>query len=353
MRKSTMLFLVVVVFVFASNSLVRGAEVVKLKAANYLPVTHKMSLLTGWFCEEVKKRTDGRVEITYYPGGTLLNPVKMYDGVVTGITDMGFSHVSYTRGRFPMMEIFELPLGFPSGWVATGVSSDFFDKYKPKEWNEVHVLYVTNPGPLVLLNVSKPVKTLEELKGLKIRATGQMTDVIKALGGLPIPLEMPDVYDALRRAVIDGVTVDLSTLKYWKFAEVIKYVTADWQLGSGYTFYFVMNKDKWNALTPDIQKIFNELALETRGKQAALWNEMDIEGRELFKSQGGQIINLSDTETAKWIRAVEPVVGTYKKTMAGKGYKEAEVDDWLKYIAGRIEYWKKEEKQRKIPAPFE
>jgi len=352
MRKRVTLFLSVVVFVSAIHSLGFGADVIKLKAANYLPVTHKMSLLTGWFCDEVKKRTDGRVEITYYPGGTLLSPVKMYDGVVTGIADMGVSHISYTRGRFPVMEVFEMPLGFPSGWVATQVSSDFYNKYKPAEWKDVHVLYVDMTGPLVLLSVNKPVKTLEELKGFKIRATGQMTEVIKALGGVPVPLEMPDVYDALRRAVIDGITVDLSTLKYWKFSEVIKYVTADWQLGTGYTFYFVMNKDKWNALPPDIQKIFNEVAFETKEKQAALWNEMDIEGRDALKSAGGQIIPLSDPEAARWVKSVEPIIGAYKKNMASKGHKEADVDGWLKYIAERIEYWKGQQKQKGVAAPF-
>jgi TRAP-type transport system periplasmic protein len=353
MRKCITLLLIAGLFVLAPLTPVRGAEVIKLKAANYLPVTHKMSLLTGWFCDEVKKRTNGRVEITYYPGGTLLSPVKMYDGVVTGIADMGVSHISYTRGRFAVMEVFDLPLGFPSGWVATHVSSDFYDKYKPAEWNDVQVLYVNTSGPLILQTISKPVKTLEDLKGLKLRATGQMSDVIKALGGVPVPLEMPDVYDSLRRAVIDGITVDLSTLKYWKFAEVIKYVTADWRLGTGYTFYFVMNKNKWNALPPDIQKVFTEVASETREKQAALWNEMDIEGTDVFKTAGGQIIPLSDAEAAKWIKAVEPVMADYKKSMVAKGRKEADVDGWLSTIRERIEYWRKEEKQRKIPAPFE
>ena len=105
----------------------------------------------------------------------------------------------------------------------------------------MHVLYVTPSGPVILETVSKPVKTLEDLKGLKIRATGQMTEVIKALGGVPIPLEMPDVYDALRRAVIDGVTVDLSTLKYWKFAEVAKYVTAT---GSSERYYLLFRHEQ-------------------------------------------------------------------------------------------------------------
>lgn len=352
MRKIIMLLLVVVVFVFATHSFVRGADVIKLKGANYLPVTHPMSVLSGWFCDEVKKRTNGRVEITYYPGGTLLNPVKMYDGVITGITDMGFSHIQYTRGRFPVMEVFDLPLGFPSGWAATQVATDFFNKYKPSEWDDVHVLYVTTSGPIILQTISKPVKTLEDLKGLKIRAVGQMSDIIKALGGLPIPLQMPDVYDALRRGVIDGVTVDLSTLKYWKFAEVTKYVTADWQLGTGITFYWVINKSKWNALSPDIQKIFTEVASEAREKQAALWDQMDIEGRDLFTSQGGQMINLSDAEAARWIKSVEPVIADYKKNMVSKGHKEAEVDGWVKYIKERIDYWHKEQKKIGIPAAF-
>ncbi len=352
MRKGITLLLVVVAYVFATQNLVTAADLIKLKAANYLPVTHKMSLLTGWFCDEAKKRTNGRVEIAYYPGGTLLSPVKMFDGVVTSIADMGVSHIQYTRGRFPMMEVFDLPLGSPSGWVATQVSSDFFNKYKPREWNDVHVLYVNTSGPVILETISKPVKTLEDLKGLKIRATGRMTDVIKALGAVPIPLEMPDVYDALRRAVIEGIMVDLSTLKYWKFAEVVKYVTSTWRLGTGITFYFVMNKSKWDTLPPDIQKIITEVAIETKDKQGALWNEMDIEGTDLFKSQGGQFIPLSDAEVGRWRKAVEPVIADYKKSMVSKGYKEAELDGWLKYIGERIEYWKKEEKQRGIAAPF-
>ncbi|MGD0918344.1 MAG: TRAP transporter substrate-binding protein [Thermodesulfobacteriota bacterium] len=353
MRKSTALLLIVAVFVLVTYPLAHGAEIIKLKAANYLPITHPMSVLSGWFCDEVKKRTNGRVEITYYPGGTLLSPVKMYDGVFTGIADIGVSHIDYTRGRFPMMEVFDLPLGFPSGWVATQVSSDFFNKYKPSEWNDVHVLYVNTTGPLILQTISKPVKTLEDLKGLKIRAVGVMSDVVKALGAVPIPLEMPDVYDALRRAVIEGITVDLSTLKYWKFAEVVKYVTADWQLGTGYTFYCVMNKDKWDALPPDIKKIFDEVAFEAKEKQGALWNEMDIEGRDVFKSAGGQIISLSDTEAAKWVKAVDPIIGDYKKNMVSKRHKDAEVEGWLKFIEERIGYWSEVEKQRKIPSLFE
>lgn len=353
MRKGIVLLLLGVIFVFATYSLSNGADVIKLKSANYLPPTHKMSLLGQQFCEEVNKRAGGRVEITYYPGGTLLSPVKMFNGVTTGIADMGLSHIDYTRGRFPVTEVFNLPLGFPSGYVASQVTNDFFNKFKPSEWDSVQVFYFATSGPLILQTIAKPVRTLEDLRGLKVRATGQMADVIKALGAVPVPLEMPDVYEALRRGVIDGVTVDLSTLKYWKFADVVKYVTADWRLGTGYAFYFVMNKSKWNALPADLKKIFTDVASEIKDKQAALWNEMDIEGKDLFLGQGGQILPLSDAEAVKWIKAVEPVIAGYKKDMVSKGHKEADVDAWLSYIKERTEYWRKQEKQRKIAAPFE
>ena len=345
------LFLIVA-FGSVTGSFVSAAEVVKLKAANYLPVTHPMSVLSGWFCDEVKKRTNGQVEITYYPGGTLLNPVKMYDGVLTGIADLGLSHIQYTRGRFPVTEVFDLPLGFTSGWVDTRVATDFFNKYKPKEWDDVHVLYLSPSGPIILQTISKPVRTLEDVKGIKIRAVGQMAEIIKGLGGVPVPLQMPDVYDSLRRGVIEGVTVDLSTLKYWKFSEVSKYVTADWQIGTAITFYWVISKKKWNALSPENQKIITEVASEARDKQAGLWDSMDIEGRDLFTSKGGQMIDLSEAEAERWKKAVEPVVGSYKKQMASKGHSEAEVDGWIKYIKERIAYWHKEQKKRGIPSAF-
>ena len=352
MKRGVLGLLVVIVLAVGILPSLYAAEPIKLKSANYLPITHPMSTLGGWFCDEVKKRTNGRVEITYYPGGTLLSPVKMYDGVVTGITDMGMSHISYTRGRFPVTEVFDNPHGFPHGWVASQVVNDFYAKFQPKEWNEVHPLYINTSGPLLLLTVSKAIKTLDDLKGVKIRATGQMSEVIKALGGIPVPLEMPDVYESMRRQVIEGTTNDLSTLKFWKFAEVNKFVTACWQLGTGYTFYFIMNKNKWNALLPDIQKIFTEVAEETRQKQALLWNTMDIEGADVFKKAGGQTLFLSDAEAARWIKAVAPVFGAYKKAMAGKGFKEADVDQWNGFIQERIKHWSSEAKKTKIPSPF-
>ncbi len=352
MRKGIRLLLSVVVLVFAACSFATGADVIKLKSANYLPQPHKMSLLGQKFCDEVNKRLAGQVEITYYPGGTLLSPDKMYTGITQGIADMGTSHIAYTRGRFPVMEVFEMPLGFPSGYVASKVANDFYNKFKPEEWKDVQVLYLTMSGPLVIQTIKKPINTLEDLKGVKIRATGALADVVKALGAAPVPMPMPDVYEALRREVLDGTMLDLSVLRQWKFAEVEKFVTANWQLGTGYTFYFVINKNKWDKLPPDAQKVFTEVAAEISELNGKQWNDLDIDSLEYFKSMGGQLINLSDAEVQKWKQAVAPVITTFKAEMEKKGHKAADVDGWISYITERIDYWKKQESQKGIAAPF-
>ena len=113
-----------------------------------------------------------------------------------------------------------------------------------------------------------------------------------------------------------------------------------------------MNTNKWNSLAPDIKKIFTDAASELREKQVVLWDQIGMEGRDYFKSQGGQIVSLSDAETARWVKAVEPVIAAYKKDMVSKGYKEAEVDGWINYAKERIEYWKKWEKEKGMPSVF-
>jgi TRAP-type C4-dicarboxylate transport system substrate-binding protein len=328
-------------------------DVVKLKSANYLPPTHPMSKLNQWFCDEVKKRTNGSVEIKFYPGGTLLNPLRMYVGITTGIADIGFSHIGYTRGRFPITETLDVPNGYPSGYIATQVSNDFYQKYQPKEWKDVEVLYLATSPPLVVHTASKRISNLEEMSGVKIRATGQMAEVIKALGGVPVPLAMPDVYESMKRGVLEGVTCDLSPLVAWRFVEVAKYTTAAWQLGTTYTFYFAISKRKWNKLNDAQKKVMKEVAMEAKDKQAALWNAMEIRSRDYFtKKAGGEIVYPAADEIAKWKKLVEPVVEKHIAALAKKGNKEADIKAMISYIQERIQYWKEQEKAKGIAAAY-
>lgn len=329
-----------------------AAEPIKLKFANYFPVIHKNTVLGQLFCDEIKKRTGGRVEISYYPGGTLLTAPKMPAGVSTGISDIGLSHCGYSRGRFPVMELMELPIGSPSAYVSTHVANDFYDRFKPREWNDYYPLMFSTSPPAVLQTIAKPVRTLEELKGLKIRGTGRIGDLVKTLGATPMPVEMVDLYEALRRHVIDGNFGPMEQLKGFKIGEVIKYTTACWKIGTSYTFYVVMNRSKWNGLPEDIKKIFQETADEFKDKWAVMWNEIEIEGMQFLNSQGGQILQLSDAEAARWVKASQPVVEEFKKDLMAKGYTKNEIDSWLAFTKERIEYWKGQEKERKIATPY-
>lgn len=295
------------------------------------------------------------MEITQYTGGTLLTAPKMAAGVETGIADIGFSHCSYTRGRFPVMEIMELPLGFPSAWIAGHVSNDFYDKFKPKEWNNYHPLAFCTSPVNVVQTLRKPVKSLDDLKGLKIRGTGRIGDIAKSLGAIPMPIEMVDLYEALRRGVVDGNYGPLEQLKGFKIGELEKFVTPSWKVGSVFSFYLVMNKNKWNSLPADVQKTITDYTMNDFLPQwLAQWNAIDIEGREFFQKQGGQVLPpLSDAENARWVKAAQPVMGDFKKDMIAKGYKSAEVDGWISFIKERIDYWKGQEKAQKIPTTYQ
>jgi TRAP-type C4-dicarboxylate transport system substrate-binding protein len=344
--------LVLVVSFMLSVSTIVSAETIKLKFASYHPPVHMVSVLIGKFCEEVNKKSGGKIEVTSYPGGTLLSPTKMAAGITSDIADIGFSHCSYSRGRFPVMEIMELPLGFPSSWIATHVANDFYGKFKPKEWDVYHPLFFTTSPVNVIQTVKKPVRTLEDMKGMKIRGTGRSGDIVKALGAVPMPIETPDLYEALRRGVVDGAYLTMETYKGFKTGELLKYNTESWKVGSVYAFYAIMNKQKWNKLPPDVQKVLTEVSNEFMEKFAVGFNAIDIEGRDFFVKQGGQMIPLSDAESEKWVKAVQPVIADFSKDLVSKGYKKADIDGWLSYIHERTDYWKAQEKAKKIPTPF-
>ncbi len=174
-------------------------KVITLKFANFFPTPAKQSKICEEFIAEVERRSKGRVKIQYFAGGSLLKAPAIYNGIETGIADIGYSHVFYTAGRMPVTEAAGTPLGYPSAWVASHVVNDFYDQVKPKEWDKVKVLWMNGAAPSLVIS-KKPVRRLEDLKGLTIRAPGVAGDIIKALGGTPAPTPMMEVYDAIGRA---------------------------------------------------------------------------------------------------------------------------------------------------------
>ena len=271
----------------------------------------------------------------------------MLKGVESGITDIGLAHIQYNPGRMSVTEACDLPHGFPSGWVATHVVNDFYYKYHPKEWDKFKPLFFFTNTPSVLV-LTKPVKTMDDLKGLTIRAPGPIGEVIKALGGSPAPTPIVETYDALSKGVVQGAFVAVETLKTFRFAEAAKYVTQAWHVGSTYTYYVAMNKNSYSKLPPDVKEVMDKLVGEYAEKMPLLWNAIDFDGVAAGKEMNVEFTELSKEEFDKWQKSAGVVFTDYTNRMKSAGFKEEEVQGWLKFIAERNDYWTKKQIGLKI-----
>lgn len=293
-------------------------KVITLKYSNFYPASHKNSILSEQWCKEIEKRTNGRVKISYYPEGVLSPPQHTFNSVVAGIADIGQSLMGYNLGRFPLSQGIALPLGYKSGLVATRMANEFYKKFKPKEFDQVKVLYLHAHGPGVL-NTKKPVTRLEEIKGLKIRTSGETAQIVKVWGGSPVALPQNETLYAMLNGIVDGAMSPIEAMKGFKIGESATNHTLNF--GSAYSsgFYVVMNKTKWNSLPVDIQKIIDEICEEWMEKQGKLWDEIDNEGYAFIRARGNRIITLSREEDARWTDAAKPVIDNYIKGMKAKG----------------------------------
>jgi TRAP-type C4-dicarboxylate transport system substrate-binding protein len=340
-------------FMFATSPVDKAyaaEKVINLKVANYFPPPSKQSKITEEFAAELQSRSGGRLKVQFFGGGSLLTGPAMFKGIETGITDIGYSHVYYTPGRMPVCGGIGLPIGTPTGWVAAHMAYDFYEKFKPKEFNSVRVLAIHGNAPSMIIS-NKPLEKLEDLKGVTIRAPDISGEIVAALGGTPSPTPMMEVYDAISKGVINGVWAPYETLKTFRFAEVAKYVTVCWEIGSVYPFYFAMNKNSYNKLPRDLQSLVDVLSGEYQERFALMWNEIELVGKAFGTEKGVKFIDLSEQETARWEKAVEPVIANYTKTMVGKGFSEAEVKGWIDYMRDRNKYWTEKQMEYKIPSP--
>jgi TRAP-type C4-dicarboxylate transport system substrate-binding protein len=321
---------------------------IRLKFAFYPPA--KVGAIFQEFCKDLEKRSGGRMKADFYGGGSLLKAPQVYEGILTGITDMGYCHIEYTTGRFPVTAARQLPLGYPSAWVANQVANDFHNEFKMKEWDDVKVLWMHSSPPQVFIT-TKPVRNLADLKGLIIRAPGMAGKIVKALGATPSPTPMMEVYDAISKGVIQGVFVPYEGALSFHFADIAKYITESWAIGNTYAFYIAMNKNSYNQLPSDMKVILERTCGEYREKIALWWNVIDHLGKGYALKKNVEIITLPPEELKKWQNAASPVIDDYVNDMVTKGYTESEVRGWIKYLRDRIDYWTKEQIRNRIISP--
>ncbi|AFM27178.1 TRAP transporter substrate-binding protein [Desulfomonile tiedjei] len=335
---TTRTFLLLMVLLTTALTVLGGhspghSKTFELTYSIFFPATHGHSLLATEWAKEVEKRTNGAVKINMFPGATLTPADQCYDGVVKGISDIGMSVLSYTKGRFPLSEVIDLPLGYTKGIQVTRLCNAFYDKFKPKEFDDVKVMYLHGHGPGIF-HTKKPVEKMEDLKGMKIRCSGTSAKVVAALGATPVAMPQNECYDALQKGVVDGVVSPIETLKGWKFAEVIKSTTQNF--GSAYTlgFFVVMNKKKWESLPKEVQQTIEQINKEWIDKTGNGWDSFDEIGTEFTLSKGNKIIPLSKEEDARWAKTVSPVLDEYVAAMKAKGLPGEEAlsfcREWLK-----------------------
>lgn len=292
-------------------------EPIKLKYAFFAPAnTFPAKQMEKWK-EEVEKRTNGKVQVELYPGGTLLDAKNMYDGVKNGVADIGLSATTYEPGRFPLLGISDMPSGYPNAKVASQVVYDLIQQYPPEAFKDYKIItaFATEPA---FVQSKKPIKSLEDLKGKQLRISGALTPILQAMGGAPVGMSQAEVPEALQTGVIEGVITSREVLKDFKLAEMIKYVT-DYPMTIN-TFIAVMTKDKWESLPEDVRKVIDELSpemakwtgeyLDNHVKESIEWSQ---------KEHGLQIVSLSEEERAKWDQIIKPLQDKYVAELQAKG----------------------------------
>ncbi len=325
--KKSILICLSIFFLFGASS--GFSKVYHFTYSCLFPLSNNLGKLAYQWCKEVEKRTHGQVKITFYPGCTLTKPAQVYDGVITGRSDIGQSCLIYTRGRFPLMSFIHLPFGNPSGEFATAIINEVYNRFKPKELDDVKVLYLHAHGPGLIHLRNKPVFKLADFKGLKIRTPGAVADMIKALGAIPLSMPMPELYQSLQRGVVDGAVFPEEAAKGWKLAEVTHYTVVAYPIAYSVGFFVVMNKKKWEELPKNIQKIIDEIDREWIIKTGKTWDMSDYDGIKFSLSLGNQIIGIPPKEAKKWKEKVRVVIDNYIKMTESKGLPGKKVIDFL------------------------
>ncbi len=273
--------------------------------------------------EEIEKRTDGRVRISLHAGEALLGASEIYEGVVTGVADIGTTCPAYTPGLFPLTAAFELP-GFnnDNALVASVTAQEGYQRIKEEldidEYEDVKPLFfwATGPGDLI---TREPVHNLEDLEGKTLRTVGGVVPAVESLGATPVSMPMSESYLALDQRIVQGIVAPTDVLKGFRLAEVVNYLTETPFLYN-VVFMKIMNQDTWNALPSDIQEIFEEVNREFAFSYGQLREDYRLEGLNYgIEEFNLEVIQLSDEELNRWLEKIEPQSETWVEEMESRG----------------------------------
>ena len=304
-----------------------SAEQIVLKVHHMLPPTSnpQVRLIQPW-CDKINKESNDRLKCQIYPsmqlGGT---PPQLFDQVRDGVVDVVWTVPTYAAGRFSKSEVFELPFMVHTAKGGSQALWQYVQKNALDEFKGTRPILMHVHDGSVLHFVNKQPKTLEDLRGLKIRAATRINArMLAALGATPVQMPLPQVAEALSKGVIDGAMVPWEGVPAIKLQEIAKYHLEP-PLGSprfsNTIFVVAMNPEKYDSLPPDLKKVIDAnsgLAMSAAAGEKGWDAVVDIH-RKLARERGNTFAQLSEAEYARWVKASENVDDDWVKEVNAKG----------------------------------
>ncbi len=308
-----------------------SAKTITLRFAHQNPATGLSSIncVDPWL-DKVEDVTKGKVKIQRYYGQTLSKGKDIWNATKMGITDIGWCFHGYWPGMTPLSDVISLPaMPFESAEEGSATLWKLYEKFPEiqKEYKDVKVLLFYTSEPYSLITVDKPVTSLEDIKGMKIRMSGgPPTEMMQAIGGIPMLIPMPDNYISLQKGVIDGMGVPWEAINVWRFYEVVNHYT---QVPFPAVYFSIsMNKRKWEGLPQDVKDAITTVSGEygSRYWGRNFFDKMKEEGMNKVKAQGhgDNIHTLSVDEKKRWLKVGgEPIWENWVTKMEAQGHKNA------------------------------
>jgi TRAP-type transport system periplasmic protein len=299
---------------------------ITLKVHHFLPpgsTTHA-KMLVPW-CERIEKDSAGRLKCQIYPsmqlGGTA---AQLFDQARDGVADVVWTLPGYTAGRFPRMEVFELPFMIGDAEAASKAAWEFYEKHGRDEFREVRPLAVHVHDAGYLHTRDKQVRVLADFRGLKLRApTRQTNRLLAALGATPVSMPVTGLADAMSKGVIDGAVIPWEVVPAVKVQEIARYHTeTDPNMQALYTavFLLAMNRRTYDGLPPDLRAVIDRNSgLGLSAQAGRLWDEQKAPARKLALDRGNTFYVVPAAQLAQWQKAAQPVLADWVRDMGKRG----------------------------------
>jgi len=312
----------------------QAADPIVLKVQHFLgPQSVQHTTMMGDWCKAIDRDSKGRLKCEIYPamqlGGT---PVQLWDQARDGVIDVAWTLQAYTA-KLAKLEVFELPFMMTNAEATSRAAWDYAQKFMQDDVKDVKLLAVHVHGPGNIYTKAKPVKTMADLRGLKVRApTRQVNKMVAAMGATPVSMPVPQVPDALSKGVIDGAVIPYEVAPGLKVHELTNFTAeTDRSFNALYTTVFVvpMNKAKYDGLPADLKAVIDknsgrEFSAFLGKTQAG----QDTPSKKVFTETKNQTISVIPVaELQNWKKATDALDDAWVKEMSGKGLNGKELLD--------------------------